>query len=118
ERVKLPLVDQADLVELDPRVFEGIDLINRGEYFEAHEAIEAAWLEEFSAIRPLYQGLIQVAVSLHHLRQNNLNGAIKLYRTSKEHLLPFGEVCKGIRVGRLLKDMDHLFAPILLGERP
>ncbi|MBI3890683.1 MAG: DUF309 domain-containing protein [Candidatus Wallbacteria bacterium] len=108
-------VDEAELPDLDPRVLEGIELFNREEFFEAHEAIESAWLEEFGQIRPLYQGLIQAAVALHHVGQSNRHGAIKLYHTSRAYLLPFGDVCKGIRVGALVRDLDHLFTPVLAG---
>lgn len=113
--VPMPTVDHAELPPLDPRVLEGIELFNAEEYFLAHEAIEAAWLEEFGVIRPLYQGLIQAAVSLHHLGQYNNHGAIKLYRTSRERLVPFGPVCHRIRIGALIDSMDRLFEPILAG---
>ncbi len=108
--------DLANLPELDPRVLDGIDCFNRGEYFEAHEVIEGVWLEEFTIIRPLYQGLIQAAVCLYHLERKNRHGAVKLYRTCREHMAPFGEVCKGIHVGKLIRDLDELFEPILKGR--
>lgn len=108
-------VEESELPELDPRVLVGIELFNREEYFEAHEAIESAWLEEFGRIRPLYQGLIQAAVALHHVGQSNRHGALKLYHSSRAHLLPFGESCKGIQVGRLIRDLDTLFGPVVAG---
>jgi hypothetical protein len=104
-----------NLPPLDPRVLEGIALFNRQEYFDAHEAIEAAWMEEFGPARGLYQGLIQTAVALHHFCQRNRPGAVKLYHSSRDFLQPYGSVCQGIHLGELAAEMDRLFLPVVYG---
>ena len=59
----------------------GVDLFNRGHFFEAHEALEDVWraLPRDSASRRRFrlhlQGLIQVAVAFHHYSTGNLVGA-------------------------------------------
>ncbi len=40
----------------------------KGEYFEAHEELEAFWMKAAGAEKVLLQGLIQVAAGLHRLR--------------------------------------------------
>ncbi len=46
----------------------GIELFNRGLYWEAHEAWEWLWRIETTPERKLFlQGLIQLAAALHHL---------------------------------------------------
>lgn len=54
---------------------QGINFFNAGRYFEAHEAWEDLWRMTQGPPRLFYQGLVQAAVGLHHLRHGNLNGA-------------------------------------------
>lgn len=59
-------------------LLEGIRLFNAGEYFECHEVLETIWRAEPDSVRDLYQGILQIGVAFHHLRQDNWRGAIKL----------------------------------------
>jgi predicted metal-dependent hydrolase len=54
---------------------EGIELFNAGEFFDAHEALEDVWREAGGAEKPFLQGLIQIAVALHHYSTANFAGA-------------------------------------------
>lgn len=55
---------------------EGIAHFRAGRYFEAHEALEAAWRPmPRGPDRDVIQGLIQLAVSLEHWRRGNRRGA-------------------------------------------
>ena len=60
--------------QYDPRYLEGIDCFNRGAFFDAHEVWEALWTDTEGPSRRFYQGLIQVAVCLHHFGNGNLRG--------------------------------------------
>lgn len=53
-------------------------LAGAGLYFEVHELIEPAWMRAEGDARLALQGLIQVAVGLHHTQQGNREGAISL----------------------------------------
>lgn len=57
---------------------QGAELFNRGEYFACHEVFEEAWMGARDGQRLFLQGLIQVAVALHHLRNSNPTGAGRL----------------------------------------
>ena len=50
----------------DPRYLQGIELFNRGEFFEAHHQWEEVWLDDKGPSNEFYKGLIQVAIALHH----------------------------------------------------
>ena len=50
---------------------EGIRLFNSGQFFEAHEALEAVWLKSESHRKIFLQGLIQVAAAFHHYTHRN-----------------------------------------------
>ena len=57
---------------------KGIRLFNEGKYFEAHEALEIAWLDEQGKVRELYRGILQIAVVYLHATRLNYNGVIKV----------------------------------------
>lgn len=68
------------MIELPPRFYEALSLLNAGDYFECHEVLEELWREEQSSLRLLYQGILQVAVGCYHLtaRANRRGGESKL----------------------------------------
>jgi len=53
-------------------------LADAGLYFEVHELLEPRWLRAEGGERVALQGLIQVAVALHHAESGNGRGAISL----------------------------------------
>src|SRR5215216_7215 len=86
---------------LHPRAADGLRLFNAGEYFEAHEALEAAWNEEKGRVRDLYRGILQIAVVYLHITRGNYNGAVKVYARSQRWLKDWADVCQGIYVEEL-----------------
>jgi uncharacterized protein len=90
---------------LDPLASEGIRLFNDGRYFEAHEALEAAWLAEAGAERDLYRGILQVAVCYLHITRRNYVGAMKMYHRSEKWLARWPDVILGIHVTQLRSDL-------------
>lgn len=86
---------------LHPQALAGLHLFNQGAYFEAHEALEAAWRVEVGSSRDLYRGILQVAVMYHHVTQNNFTGAIKMFQRCMPWLLPFPEICHGVDIADL-----------------
>ena len=73
-------------LELDPRIFKGVEEFNSGFFFECHESLEEIWLEERGESRVFYQGLIQVASGYLKWEQGVLRGAIKLMHAGLEKL--------------------------------
>ncbi len=92
--------------ELHPRAREGIRLFNEQRYFEAHEELEAAWKEERGRVRQLYQGILEAAVTYLHIRRCNFAGAVKVYGRSMRWLRAWPEVCRGMDVGQLRRDLN------------
>ena len=89
---------------LHPQAAEGLRLINAGKYFEAHEALEVAWLEEQGKVRELYRGILQIAVVYLHATRRNYNGVIKVYGRSQKWLKDWPDFCRGIHIAQLQKD--------------
>jgi len=95
---------------LPPAAVRGLEHFNAGEFFEAHEFLEAAWQAERGPVRELYRGVLQVAVAYYHIQRGNLAGAFKLFARSRKWLAPFGPVCQGIHLAHLLRDVDRVEA--------
>jgi predicted metal-dependent hydrolase len=91
---------------LHPHAEEGLRLFNAEKYFEAHEALEVAWLEEKGKVRDLYRGILQVGVTYLHITRGNFNGAVKVYKRSQRWLESWSDVCRGIHVGELRRDAE------------
>ncbi len=58
-----------------PALLAGIEQFNAGEYWECHETLETLWRAEPRPVRDLYQGILQIGVAFHHLRNDNIPGA-------------------------------------------
>lgn len=102
---------------LPPLAVEGLELLNAGEYFEAHEALEHAWMAETGPGRELYRGILQVAVAYLQITRHNYRGALKMFMRLRQWLDPLPDECQGVDVARLRVDAlaarQHLEA---LGE--
>jgi hypothetical protein len=83
---------------------DGIALFNRGEYFEAHEALEHAWNADPGPARELYRGLLQIAVAYLQIERGNYNGALKMFLRSRQWLDPLPEACRGVDVARFRRE--------------
>jgi hypothetical protein len=95
--------------ELPPSgLVQGIEEFNQRKFFECHETIEAAWMEEPRSIRLLYQGILQVGVSLYHVQQGNWRGAMKVLARAIPKLAHFEPTCMGIDVSGLLADARRI----------
>lgn len=81
-----------------PDLLEGIARFNRGEYHPCHEILEALWKRTPGAHRKLYQGVIQLAIALHHTRNGNYAGASTLFERSLALLEPFSPTCQRVDV--------------------
>jgi len=85
-------------------LLQGIDQFNAGEWFACHETLEELWAGEQGDARHLYQGILQVAVALHHWREGNFRGAMVLLGSAEELLSRVEPVCQGVDVAALLLD--------------
>lgn len=62
----------------DPRLAEGIARFNACEWYACHDAFEALWHETAGSMRPVLQGILQIAVGQLHLERGNRHGATVL----------------------------------------
>jgi len=105
-----------DAPPYDPLYLKGIAYFNECEFFEAHETWEDLWTEYRGPARKFYQGLIQVAVALHHFGNGNIRGAKKVYITSLSYLEQYRPRYEGLDLETLLAQYERCFADVLASE--
>jgi uncharacterized protein len=93
--------------ELPDLVLEGIEEFNRGEFFECHEYLEEAWMQESGRVRYLYQGILQVGIGFYHLENGNWRGATGLLRNGTIRLKEFEPVTLGVDVAKLVRESER-----------
>lgn len=89
---------------LHPRAVLGLESFNRGDYYDAHEYLEEAWMDDKSEGRDLYRSILQIAVAYYQILRKNFNGAAKLFLRVRQWIEPFPDDCKGINVAKLRED--------------
>jgi predicted metal-dependent hydrolase len=85
------------------RVLCAIRQFNSQEWFECHETLEALWLQEQGEVRDFYQGVIQIAIALHHWRNGNFNGAMALLEGGAHYLKRVSSPCLWVDVTGLME---------------
>lgn len=86
---------------------EGIELFNRAAFFDAHEALEDVWRAAPQLEKKFLQGLIQVAVALHHHGNGNLAGARSVLRRAFRNISLYPEDFGGIASAGLLHSISE-----------
>lgn len=81
---------------IDPRLAQGVEAFNGGEFFAAHEIWEALWLDDVGAEKLLLQGLVQIAAGYAKVETGVRGGAIKLLTRGLERVRQFGPVALGL----------------------
>ncbi len=64
--------------EIPEEFWAGVDQFNQQHYYACHDTLEALWIEADQADRGFYQGILQIAVGLYHLSNENWRGSVIL----------------------------------------
>ena len=101
------------------RLRRGIDLFNRGLYWEAHEAWEEAWTPDRRGPESgFWKGLIQVAAGCLHCIRRNRRGAVNKLRGGTGYLAEFLPSHRGVDTARLVEEAGWFLAEIEGGRWP
>lgn len=99
----------------------GVELFNAGAFYDCHEAFEEVWRSTTPEPRDLWQGLIQVAVGLHHAVVRGRPGpARRVLARGRRRLAALPSRSHGLDVAALLaatEDWDAWLA-VPEGEPP
>ena len=87
----------------------GVALFNSGQFWEAHEAWEGAWMPlRGTDDADFYKGLVQVAAGCYHYQRRNRHGAAVKWRGGAGFLRPYLPSRGGLDIAALVSDVDAL----------
>lgn len=101
----MPTIKDEHHVPRDP-FLEGLNLFNATHFFEAHEVLEDVWRAAPEPERKFFQGLIQVAVALHHYSTGNRIGCRSLLERARRNLTPYPAGHRGVDLDSLRHQVD------------
>ena len=84
----------------------GLQLVDRGEYFAAHEALEEAWRAAEQAERDFFQGLVHVTVAWYQAQRANRVGCERQLEKAARRLAPYAPAHRGVDVGGVLQQVE------------
>jgi predicted metal-dependent hydrolase len=86
---------------------DGLRLARVGEFFEAHEAFEAAWRACRQEERDFFQGLVHVVVSAYQAGRGKPIAAERQRLKAINRLVRFGPLHRGLDVALLLDRLER-----------
>jgi len=97
----------------------GLEAYGRGEFFEAHELLEPAWMgTDDLGERAFLQWLIKLAAGLVHATRRNPLGVTKNLAGARSHLLVAGATDWGRRYGVDVEELLRRLDEVLGGHDP
>jgi hypothetical protein len=80
----------------------GVEQFNQHQFYACHDTLEAVWNEALPHEKNFYQGILQVAVGLYHLGNENWRGAVILLGEGMNRLRPYQPSYEGIDLDSFL----------------
>ncbi|WP_421656036.1 DUF309 domain-containing protein [Leptothermofonsia sp. ETS-13] len=78
--------------------WQGVEQFNQRQFYACHDTLEAIWMEASEPDRRFYQGILQIAVALYHLGNQNWQGAVVLMGEGMNRLRSYQPEYAGIDV--------------------
>ena len=110
----------------DPRLQQAVSLFNTASWYACHDGFEELWHETQGPMRPVLQGILQIAVAHLHLERGNQRGATILLGEGLGRLQPCGDAALGLDLASLRAcvstrlaalqsqaPLEHLALPVL-----
>ncbi len=103
-------------VNIAERLADGLDLVRRGSFFEAHEVLEEAWRAARAEERDFFQGLVHVAVAWYQAGRGNHPGCERQLAKATRRLAPYAPRHRGVDVASLLEDVERAAGVVARGS--
>ena len=84
--------------------WDGVEQFNQQQFYACHDTLEAIWIQADSGEKNFYQGILQVAVALYHLSNQNLRGAVILMGEGIHRLRSFQPAYADLDIENFLED--------------
>ncbi len=109
---------EEERLQADPRLQQAIGQFNDGEWYACHDGLEELWHETQGPMRPVLQGLLQVAVAHLHLERGNRHGATVLMGEGLGRLADCGDEALGLRLSPLRERVAARLNALQQGSDP
>jgi predicted metal-dependent hydrolase len=95
---------------------DGLELIRRGRFFEAHEELELAWRAAPAEERDFYQGLVHVAVAWYQAGRGRPVATGSQLAKAARRLRPFAPAHRGVDVTDVLAQVARAQETVAAGS--
>ncbi len=107
-----------DLTDDFPQEFwVGVEQFNSGEFYACHDTLEAIWIQAPEADKKFYQGILQVAVGLYHLGNQNFRGAVVLLGEGSNRLYAYPPDYAQLDLHNFLQQVIKLLTELQMRSR-
>ncbi len=96
---------------------QGIDLFNRGEFFDCHEVLEELWTPATEPDRRFLQSLIHFAVGFYHHQHDNKAGATRQLDKGLSKIQPYLPLWDGVDTAAIENEVRRCLAVIESGGK-
>jgi uncharacterized protein len=100
----------------EERFRRGVELFNGAKFFEAHEILEEVWRAAPQAEKKPLQGLIQIAVAMHHCNRGNRAGARSLLKRAAGNLTGCPKNFAGLQLAGLVETISDWERALACGQ--
>ncbi|MGV0028869.1 DUF309 domain-containing protein [Phormidesmis priestleyi] len=98
--------------DIPEEFWQGVEQFNQGEFYACHDTLEAIWIEAPPSEKNFYQGILQIAVALYHLGNQNWRGAVILLGEGANRLCKYPADYGAIEVGDLVDQSVELLSAL------
>jgi predicted metal-dependent hydrolase len=92
--------------------YKGLELFNRGYYYECHDVWEEIWGDAKGKNKIFYQALIMSAVSLYHFGNENLIGALSCYQKALHQFNQLPDHFLGLDIRAYVASLSEFYGGI------
>jgi uncharacterized protein len=103
--------------EVAAEFWHGVEQFNQGQFYDCHDTLEAIWMEAIDPQKTFYQGILQIAVAIYHLSNQNLRGATILLGEGSNRLRRYLPSYATVDVEQLL-DQSVTLLQVLQQAKP
>jgi predicted metal-dependent hydrolase len=100
----------------DENLASGLDLMRRGEYFEAHEELELAWRAAAAGERDFLQGLVHVTVAWYQAGRGRPVACASQLAKARRRLAAYAPVHRGVDVAGVLEQVEEAERRVAAGS--
>lgn len=98
--------------DVAPEFWQGVEEFNRQQFYQCHDTLEAIWMAAVEPQKTFYQGILQVAVALYHLGNQNQRGAVILLGEGIHRLRRYGPTYADVDLDSFVRQSAALLSQL------